>query len=93
LTQIEQLQRSIRTLNAKSSAEAIEAVHKDVTNLHETIKNWLRLEAFIQRGYRAQYIVNFLGQVEAMLSYASHKVHCLASTSVAGTTAPAAVSN
>ncbi len=37
------------------------------------MKNWLRLEAFIQRGYRAQYIVNYLAQVEAILSYAAHK--------------------
>jgi uncharacterized lipoprotein YddW (UPF0748 family) len=92
LTQIEQLQRSIRTLNSKSSEQAIESVNKDVGNLHETVKNWLRLEAFIQRGYRAQYIVNYLGQVEAMLSYASHKVHCVTATSVAGTT-PAILGN
>jgi hypothetical protein len=52
-------------------------VLKDVTTLHNTIKNWLRLEAFIQRGYRAQYIVSYLGQVEAILSYASHKAKSL----------------
>ncbi|HMO22655.1 MAG TPA: hypothetical protein PKC98_16980, partial [Candidatus Melainabacteria bacterium] len=42
-------------------------------HLHNTVKEWLRLEAFIQRGFRAQYIVDYLGQVEAILSYASHR--------------------
>ncbi len=73
LQQIDAIQKSLHGLNSKSSPEAIEAVLKDVTSLHTTIKNWLRLEAFIQRGFRAQYIVSYLGQVEAILSYASHK--------------------
>ncbi len=73
LQQIDAIQKSLHGLNSKSSPEAIEAVLKDVTTLHNTIKNWLRLEAFIQRGFRAQYIVSYLGQVEAILSYASHK--------------------
>jgi hypothetical protein len=92
LMQIEQLQKNVRTLNSKSTAPAIESVNKDVSTLHEAVKNWLRLEAFIQRGYRAQYIVNYLAQVEAMLSYASHKVHCMTATSVAGTT-PTVIGN
>ncbi len=59
-----------------------------MNNLHETIKNWLRLEAFVQRGFRAQYIVGYLGQVEAILSYAAHKGRSggLVPTSVAGAT-------
>ncbi|CAN5626426.1 family 10 glycosylhydrolase [soil metagenome] len=73
LQQIDAIQKSMHGLNSKSSPEAIESVLKDVTTLHNTIKNWLRLEAFIQRGFRAQYIVSYLGQVEAILSYASHK--------------------
>jgi hypothetical protein len=60
-------------LPVNPSADQIEELRKDVLSLHETIKNWLRLEAFIQRGYRAQYIVNYLAQVEAILSYAEHK--------------------
>lgn len=84
LSQIEQVQREVRTLTPKSSAAQIDAVVSDITNLHESVKNWLRLEAFIQRGYRAQYIVNYLGQVEAILNYASHKAKFAMPTSVAG---------
>jgi hypothetical protein len=77
LQQIDAIQKEMHGLNSKSSPDQIEAVLKDVTTLHNTIKNWLRLEAFIQRGYRAQYIVSYLGQVEAILSYASHKAKSL----------------
>ena len=73
LMQIEAIQRSIHGLTNKSAPDEIEAVSRDVTQLHNTLKDWLRLEAFIQRGYRAQYIVNYLSQVEAILSYASQK--------------------
>lgn len=73
LVQIDQVQKNLHHLNAASSPADIEAVQKEVSSLHETIKNWLRLEAFIQRGFRAQYIVSYLGQVEAILSYAAHK--------------------
>jgi hypothetical protein len=60
-------------LTPNSTGDQIEVVQKDVTRLHDSIKEWLRLEAFIQRGFRAQYIVNYLSQVEAILSYAAHK--------------------
>jgi uncharacterized lipoprotein YddW (UPF0748 family) len=73
LVQIESIQRSMHGLNSSASADQIDAVLKDVSTLHSAIREWLRLEAFIQRGYRAQYIVSYLGQVEAILSYASHK--------------------
>ncbi len=72
--QIVDLQKKMHALPAHPSADEIESVNKDVASLHSTIREWLRLEAFIQRGFRAQYIVNYLGQVEAILSYASHKV-------------------
>jgi hypothetical protein len=84
LGQIEQIQKSMHELTANSSADAIDSVAHDVNNLHETIKNWLRLEAFIQRGFRAEYIVNYLAQVESILSYAAHKARCQIPTSVAG---------
>ena len=71
--QIVELQKKMHALPTHPSAEEIESVSKDVASLHSTIREWLRLEAFIQRGFRAQYIVNYLGQVEAILSYASHK--------------------
>ena len=68
LQQIDAIQKTLHSLNNKSTPEQIEAVNKDVTALHSAIKEWLRLEAFIQRGFRAEYIVNYLGQVEAILS-------------------------
>lgn len=73
ITQIESVQRELHNLGNRASADQIDAALKDVSNLHNTMKNWLRLEAFIQRGYRANYIVSYLSQVEAILSYASHK--------------------
>ncbi len=76
LGQIEQMQKYVHQLPQNPSVEQIEELRKEVADLHETIKNWLRLEAFIQRGYRAQYIVNYLAQVEAILSYAAHKAKC-----------------
>jgi uncharacterized lipoprotein YddW (UPF0748 family) len=73
MIQIVELQKKMHALPAHPPAEEVEAVRKDVMALHSTIREWLRLEAFIQRGYRAQYIVNYLDQVEAILSYAGHK--------------------
>jgi cytochrome P450 len=86
LQQIDAIQKTMHSLNSKSSPEQLESVNKDVTSLHNTIKEWLRLEAFIQRGFRAQYIVSYLGQVEAILSYASHRARALNNT-LAGTDA------
>ncbi len=71
VNQIDSVQKSVHALNNKSSSEAIESTLHDVTALHNTCKEWLRLEAFIKRGFRAQYIANYLSQVEAILSYAS----------------------
>lgn len=73
LNQIEALQKEMHHLDKSSTSTDIDGARKDVTNLHNTVKEWLRLEAFIQRGFRARYIVDYLGQVEAILSYASHK--------------------
>jgi uncharacterized lipoprotein YddW (UPF0748 family) len=72
LMQIEAIQKEMHSLNAQSSPDQIEAVKQDVVQLHTAITNWLRLEAFTQHGFRAQYIVSYLGQVEAILSYAGH---------------------
>lgn len=71
VNQIDSVQKSVHALNFKASSEDIDSTLKDVTALHNTCKEWLRLEAFIQRGFRAQYIANYLSQVEAILSYAS----------------------
>jgi len=79
LSQIERIQKNVHQLPANPTVDQLEALRKDIGDLHETIKNWLRLEAFIQRGYRAQYIVNYLTQVESILSYAAHKAKCTGS--------------
>ncbi len=73
LNQIESLQKAMHSLDKGSSGADIDNALKDVSSLHSTVKEWLRLEAFIQRGFRARYIVDYLSQVEAILSYASHK--------------------
>jgi K+-sensing histidine kinase KdpD len=71
--EIEAIQRKMHSLNAQSSPDQIDAIKQEVVQLHATITNWLRLEAFTQHGFRAQYIVSYLSQVEAILSYAGHK--------------------
>jgi len=80
LNQIDALQKGMHKLDKASTASDIDGARKDVTNLHSTVKEWLRLEAFIQRGFRARYIVDYLGQVEAILSYASHRAKNVAGT-------------
>jgi uncharacterized lipoprotein YddW (UPF0748 family) len=79
--EIESVQKQIHSLSSKSSAEELSDAVKQVSNLQNDIKNWLRIEAFIQRGYRAQYIVSYLTQVQAILTYAFHqtKVNAVAS--------------
>ena len=86
LGQIDQVQRSVHLLSNNATSNEIDDLHRNISNLHESVKNWLRLEAFIQRGYRAQYIVNYLAQVEAILSYASHKAKCSSNSSLTQTT-------
>lgn len=73
ISQIESLQETMHELNQSAASEKIDRIREDVSHLHNTVKEWLRLEAFIQRGFRAQYIVSYLSQVEAILSYASHR--------------------
>lgn len=70
VNQIDTVQRAMHNLSGRASADEIDNLLKDVTGLHSTLKEWLRLEAFIQRGFRAQYIANYLSQVEAILQYA-----------------------
>jgi uncharacterized lipoprotein YddW (UPF0748 family) len=73
MVQIEQIQKELHELKSEATAEEIAQVVKDVSGLHAATKEWLRLEAFVQRGFRAQYIASYLSQVEAILSYASHR--------------------
>jgi hypothetical protein len=83
VNQLDSVQKSLHNLSSNPKAEEIDAVLKDVTSLHATVREWLRLEAFIQRGFRAQYIANYLSQVEAILSYAAQH----ARTTTAGSSA------
>ncbi len=73
LSQIMTIQRDLHKLKDDSSASEIDTVEKAVAGLHSTVKDWLRLEAFIERGFRAQYIANYLSQLEAVLSYAAQR--------------------
>ncbi|HNB16551.1 MAG TPA: family 10 glycosylhydrolase [Candidatus Obscuribacter sp.] len=73
VNQIDAVQRSMHNLGGRARADEIDGLLKDVNTLHSTLKDWLRLEAFIQRGFRAQYIANYLSQVEAILQYASQR--------------------
>lgn len=78
VNQIDSVQKSMHALGPSSSDSDIDGVLKDVVSLHSTLKEWLRLEAFIQRGFRAQYIANYLSQVEAILTYASQRARTAA---------------
>jgi hypothetical protein len=73
LTQIEAVQRQMHELRPNASAEDIGDVNKNVTSLQNMVRDWLRIEAFVQRGFRAQYITSYLSQLQAILNYAGHK--------------------
>lgn len=73
VTQIEALQRELHGLHGNATAEEIAEANSHVKALETTIREWLRIEAFAQRGFRAQYIASYLAQVKSILSYASHK--------------------
>ncbi|HEY9792237.1 MAG TPA: family 10 glycosylhydrolase [Candidatus Obscuribacterales bacterium] len=71
LSQIDSVQRQIHELKPSAAPTEIADAARAVANLESAVKNWLRIEAFVQRGYRAQYITDYLSQIEAVLSYAS----------------------
>jgi hypothetical protein len=73
LGQIDAVQKQLHDLRPNASGADIVEAQKAVANLSSTVKNWLRIEAFVQRGFRAQYITSYLSQLEAILSYASHR--------------------
>jgi uncharacterized lipoprotein YddW (UPF0748 family) len=76
VAEIMSLQADMHKLTYKSPPSQLDAIVARVISLHETVKDWLRLEAFAQRGFRAQYIANYLGQVKAIMSYAAQRAHC-----------------
>lgn len=73
LTQIEAVQRQMHELRPTASAEEIAEANTAVISLQNMVRDWLRIEAFVQRGFRAQYITSYLSQVQAILTYAGHK--------------------
>jgi uncharacterized lipoprotein YddW (UPF0748 family) len=73
LTQIESVQRQMHELRPTASSEDLAEANKQVNNLQSLVRDWLRIEAFVQRGFRAQYITGYLAQLQAVLSYATHK--------------------
>ena len=73
LTQIDSVQHQIHDLAPGASQTDINSAETAVGTLEGSVKNWLRIEAFVQRGYRAQYITSYLSQLEAMLNYAGHR--------------------
>lgn len=73
LSQIMAIQRDLHRLSEDAKPADVDAIASQVAALHANIREWLRLEAFVQRGFRAQYIANYLNQVQAILQYASHR--------------------
>jgi uncharacterized lipoprotein YddW (UPF0748 family) len=73
ITQIENVQRQMHELRPTASAEEITEANRAVGTLQSMIRDWLRIEAFVQRGFRAQYITSYLSQLQAILNYAGHK--------------------
>lgn len=82
--EIERMQKEAHALAPQATPEEIEKVKQRVLHLHSLTKDWLRIDAFAQRGFRAQYIISYLGQIESILTYAEHKAatqtHSIAQT-------------
>lgn len=71
--EIEIVQKQVSDLTQASNAGEIEQARQAVLKLQRNIREWLRIEAFIQRGFRAEYIASYLSQVDAILSYTANK--------------------
>lgn len=71
--EIDKMQKLAHSLSPQAHPDEIEKVKKQVLHLHNLTKDWLRIDAFAQRGFRAQYIISYLGQIESILTYAEHK--------------------
>lgn len=71
--EINRLLSQTHSLSTQASLREIDEVKKQVLNLHNLMKDWLRIDAFAQRGFRAQYILSYLSQIESILTYAGHK--------------------
>ena len=73
LYKIRVIQSKLDKMDNNANSTQIDDVASDIKILADTVNNWLRLEAFIKRGFRAQYIANYLTQVSSILSYAEQK--------------------
>jgi uncharacterized lipoprotein YddW (UPF0748 family) len=71
--EIETVQKTVHSLKAGSGAVDIDKVKDDVVQLRKLMREWLRIDAFAQRGFRAQYMLSYLSQIESILTYASHR--------------------
>ncbi|MBY0357494.1 MAG: family 10 glycosylhydrolase [Candidatus Obscuribacterales bacterium] len=71
--EIDAIQKEMHSLATQSSAQDINNVREHIAKLNHLVKDWLRIEAFAQRGFRAQYIISYLSQVESILTYAAHR--------------------
>lgn len=71
--EIDNLKKQAHTLNSNAAPADIDKVKNQAKHVHGLAKDWLRIDAFAQRGFRAQYIISYLDQIESILTYASHK--------------------
>jgi uncharacterized lipoprotein YddW (UPF0748 family) len=71
--EIDKVQKQAHALGSTASAEDIEKVKQEILHLRSLMKDWLRIDAFAQRGFRAQYMLSYLAQIESILTYAEHK--------------------
>lgn len=76
LSDLMALQAEMHKLTYNSTPGELDTVVVHVGSLQDQVKDWLRLEAFAQRGFRAQYIANYLEQVKSIMSYAAQRAHC-----------------
>lgn len=73
VTEIGRMQKMAHAITGHGEPNEIDALKNEILHLRSLIKDWLRIDAFAQRGFRAQYIVSYLAQIESILSYAKHK--------------------
>ncbi len=71
--EIDNLQKQAHALSSNAPQSDIDKVKAQAVQVHNLAKDWLRIDAFAQRGFRAQYIISYLAQIESILTYASHK--------------------
>lgn len=70
---IELVQKSVHSLRTNAATGDIDKVKDNVIQLRKLMHEWLRIDAFAQRGFRAQYMLSYLTQIESILTYASHR--------------------